>query len=296
MNKSILAMAAAVALLGAGGAQAQQFPPMPGTAPTPVPMWSGYMSGFFGASISQQETPSVGDTSMTFGGDARANLSFFPGIHLQVDVEGERTNGDFKCCSQVVKSYWSVGGHLSYRDPDRFSAGAFGSYIQANNLDDGNMAKYAMFGGEGQILLPGVTLYGQGGYIDLREGDEDMENTYFGRAAVRWFPEPNLKVAGEFDYVRGRLHDDIGNKVRVISWGGSVEKRFTGSMFSMFLNYNGMDMRSKSNPDDRAKDHTVVVGLRIFGNTSTLYANDRAGATYDSPNFLRYLPWVGEAD
>ena len=147
-----------------------------------------------------------------------------------------------------------------------------------------------------QRLLPGVTLYGQGGYIDLREGDEDLENTYFGRAAVRWFPEPNLKVAGEFDYVRGRLHDDIGNKVRVISWGGSVEKRFTGSMFSMFLNYNGMDMRSKSNPDDRAKDHTVVVGLRIFGNTSTLYANDRAGATYDSPNFLRYLPWVGEAD
>jgi hypothetical protein len=68
------------------------------------------------------------------------------------------------------------------------------------------------------------------------------------------------------------------------------------SPVSAFIQYAGGDVKSSQSPNQRTREHTFVAGLRWYFNQGTLQANDRTGATYDTPGFIRYLPFVGIAD
>jgi hypothetical protein len=289
---------ACVLAIGTTGTFAADAPMnLPVKAPMTVPPTSGFASLYFGGSWSSQtEGGMQHDTGRVVGGDARVNWWYSRSNSVQLDVEGEYAGNLEGCCVTKYRWYAAMDAHFAVRDPSSHAYGILLGLVKANNLDDGNRANYGLIGVEAQRYIGNTTYYGQAGYLHLFNGDEDAEKTGFARGVLRHFTDPNTKLAAELGYARGRLHDNTDNKIKFLTWGASAERKLPSSPASVFLAYTGARVKSTDNPGDRAMDHTVMLGFRVYSNQATLLSNDRTGATFDKPTFLKYLPWVGEAD
>lgn len=296
--KSRIFILAGSLLVGTAGAFAADAPvKLPVKTAMTVPPTSGFASLYFGGSWSSQtEGGMQHDTGLVVGGDARMNWWLSPSSSVQLDIEGEYAGNVKDCCATNYRWYGAMDVHFAVRDPSSHAYALMLGLVAANNLDDGNRASYGLIGVEGQRYIGNTTYYGQVGYLHLFNGDEDAERTGFVRGVLRHFTDPNTKLAAELGYARGRLHDNTDNKISFLTWGASAEQKMLGSPASVFLAYTGARVKSTNNPEDRAIDHTVMVGFRVYSNQATLLSNDRTGATFDKPTFLKYLPWVGEAD
>ncbi len=93
--------------------------------------------------------------------------------------------------------------HMSWRDPSSFLFGAFGG---AGGIDS-RAARYdiSYIGGEAQVYLDDITLYGQGGYIDFDPRifamGAQLDDGMFARGVLRWFLTPDSRVQVEGTYL-----------------------------------------------------------------------------------------------
>jgi len=194
----------------------------------------------------------------------------------------------------------SVGGglHVGWRDPERGSAGAFGSVGEVETHERGasdpDTVVWAV-GLEGQAFLDRFTLAAQAGYFDRESvasgGDVNaLKNAGFGRLVGRYFPADDLRLETELSYAQGKMDPDEDD-VWILGWGLGLEYRLGRSPLSGFVGYTGARYYQKDDWD-ALYEHRIGFGLRFYFGQPSLLANDRHGASLDLP---RYLEWNGQA-
>lgn len=235
-------------------------------------------------------------------GAARASIPFNPNWSAQLDIDGlatftSRSNGD-----DNLQDYFFGSGHLTWRDPTSFAFGAFGSVGSSSGGEDEN-ATFWLIGAEGQFYLPTVTLYGQAGYFEADDENENdvITDAWFARAVVRWFIGPDMRLQGEGSYTNGDENDSPAGDFEMWSWEVRYDQRFTGTPVGWFIGYNGMwgelDPAAAATPNESFTEHSFWAGLSFtFGYNSkmTLLDNDRYGATLDTPEIGRWTGYTTE--
>ena len=300
MKKLLLALAGAAAFAFAGGAQAADLPLK--AAPAAQQDISGYMGLYIGTTWFNQNLPDYGARSeaFVFGGEGRVNYWISPTLSVQMDAEAEVTtainNPPYDSTTDNDGRVHGVfGGHLAMRNPASHAIAVFGGLSAANNLyhwggsGEGQMV-HGLIGLEGQLYFNQFTLYGQGGYAGRITGSDttEPEHLWFIRGVGRYFYTPNDKIQAEVGYAAGPAYNCSGCATNSITnWGVLYEHRFD-SPFSVYAEYAGFSMDGDS---ARATEHMVMVGIKAYVNQGTLLANDRNGATFDMPKFVRALPW-----
>lgn len=266
--------------------------------PDPTPLFSGYI-GVWAESAKVMEDSGAREKSGGWGADARLNYWLNPAWSFQLDAEADELNhpGDV---SSPPRRETLVVGHFDWRDPRVGSAGMFGGLVRPNDTNDRDSWKsMGIIGLEGQRYFDSLTLYGQGGYLAQFNRTDDLDQAdkvWFARFAPRYFVTANDKLSGEIGYARGEMGDNQSDKMRIWNWAATYEHKFDAHPLSVFVQYSGGRLKSTENPSDMITEHTIVGGFRWYFNQGTLLANDRTGATYDTPGFIRYLPHVGIAD
>lgn len=312
--KKLLGLAAGAAALVSTAALAADLSPVYKAAPAvqqqPV---SGYVGVYVGADwasygltdgdfVGQRETSSA----FLLGGEGRLNWWLDPNWAVQLDVEGEGTGGIFRSCvsslcEREARYAGTVGGHIAYRMPQSYAIGAFAGSTATNLLDfDGGMS-YGFGGLEAQAYLGLLTLYGQGGLFGRWAGvkDEQIIDGYFLRGVARYYVTPDDKLSASVEYASGAREDCLGcffassgGRQSVVLWTAAYEHRFAGKPLSVFLAYEGMNYQdSIQGSNGRVDESKVMAGARLYVNEGTLLYNDRNGATWDMPKFLKTLSW-----
>src|SRR5690606_38608741 len=86
---------------------------------------------------------------------------------------------------------------------------------------------------------------------------------------------------------------------RILNWGISYEHRFEASPWALFVEYAGYEIKTSGWPGARGSlvnggkltENMVLVGVRAHFGDATLLAQDRTGATFDMPKFMRAIAW-----
>jgi len=233
------------------------------------------------------------------GGDAKANVWLTPSVSTQFDLRGEAgrySEDDGGGTQSESRVNFTAGGHLTWRNPEMYALGVFGGISGGSILDEvGDETRY-FIGLEGQYYLNDITLYGQVGFSDIVEGDDDhseMTEAWFARGVARWFVTANDKIEGEFGYY---YSDDIvtggQGPVTNYNWGALYEHRFMTSPFSAYVEYDGLSRDDDSHGDDGVVEHIFMVGARIHFGQPDLKTADRYGATLDLPDVIRTENWA----
>jgi hypothetical protein len=221
-----------------------------------------------------------------FGGAGfagRANFWVNPLWSLQVDLSGNTVWSGYS--DEGSMNNGLVGVHISRRDPGKGLIGVFAGIAGTNDYYadlgvDGNL-----FGGvEAQAYLGNLTLYGQVGYIGQFSGyygpsTDETHNNWFAQLDARYFVSPNTKIEGKIGYINGPIWGGGGDYVaNGLTFGAEIEHQLKALPFSVFARFSGL---SDANYTTRPiHQYAAAVGIRIrFGDTDTLQARDRNGAT-----------------
>ena len=209
---------------------------------------------------------------------------------MQLDAGGESTP-DYDYIDDLSSDgehYASVylGGHLNFREVDRYLLGGFVGWGQSFAEDD-DVSNFVTAGAEMQYYMNNITLYGQLGFV---AGDNESEDTFeegiFGRGVARFFMNPNTKFQAEVPVLSGDADGDNGE---VIGWGVEVEHQvstWSDSGVSGYLAYSGVNADFD---DEEQTEQRIMVGIRVNVNSgTTLLEKDRTGATLDLPDFVRW--------
>ena len=300
MKKLLLALIGVAAFAFAGGAWAADLPVK--AAPAAQQTVSGYLGMYVGGSWWDwgYNDPSSGSNAV-FGGESRVNVWWSPNWSTQFDIEGEATsrvptNGNM----QGGAIHGLLGGHLAWRDPNSYALGVLAAAIAQDSLYwNYNWAVHGLFGVEGQRYIGNFTLYGQAGLLHRFTYDNYDPWTvpqylWFVRGVGRYFFTPNDKLQAEVGYASGK--NDFQDSTQTIwNWGALWEHKFAGP-FSGFLEYAGWRYNDTDTPTYTVTSHNFLVGAKVYFGQPTLLANDRNGATFDMPKFIRALPWSDMAD
>ena len=280
------ASSAAIAMGAANTAQAADFQPVPERSISGVldifgSYWQSNSEGF--DSTDEQDR-------FMMGGEALADIPFNENWSLQLDIGGETTPDydyidDLSSDGEHFASVY-LGGHLNYREVDRYLIGAFAGWGQSFAYDD-DVSNFLVIGAEAQYYMNNLTLYGQLGFMDGNNEDEDtFDDGIFGRAVARFFVSPNTKLQAEISYLSGEADGDDSD---VLGWGLEAEHQvssWSDSGVSGYVAYSGL---SAEDDGDEADEHRFLVGIRIAMNSgTTLLEKDRTGATLDLPDFVRW--------
>jgi hypothetical protein len=286
LNQLLLGIAA---LAFTGGAQAADLPVKASAKAAEVPKVSGVIGSFTGGTWVSGDVDH--SSQWIYGGEARVNWWFAPNWSIQTDLEAEGT-GQYQDTGDG-RIMGTVGKHLTWRDPSRGALGILGGYTMTNILAGLGSTSRTFFGGEGQLYLGNFTLYGQGGgtwFHNSTNNETVWDNAWFIRGVARWFITPNDKLQGEIGYASGRDLLD-GDDPNVVNWGMLYERnKFLGTPFSAYLEYAGFRYKQYN---DHITENLVMVGMKIYFNQDTLLSNDRTGATFDMPKFMRAQAWSG---
>jgi opacity protein-like surface antigen len=209
-----------------------------------------------------------------FGVAGRGNLPFAPNSMFNLQIDGT--------ADTVFTSGRSFGtpieatGHLYYRDPQRFSAGAFGTYgvAEGNNIWGGGL--------EGQYFFDRVTAYAQGGYRTIDAGVGN--NEWYVRGIGRWFPTDNLRLEGEIGYAWLSIEDNPTDRtLNTLFWTATAEYRFDHMPLGVFAQYRGASYYHDQAPALFPNAYNAAVfGVRAHLGSDNLIDNDRRGASYDT--------------
>ena len=238
------------------------------------------------------------DTTLASGHNARLLLPLGTNLSIQSDVDVEWNDCTFDN-NTVAGQKWSAQGavHLSWRDPSRGLFGAFGGVgLSKHNdylPDFGSDIRFV--GGEGQIYIDNITLYGQGAYLDVVSDEGGLEaEGFFVRGVGRYFmpDDSRFQVEGLFASL-----DDKDNflKYDVYQWGARFDTTWdnapiVGSL-PLFVAYRGTlrDGCFGTLPDSDTSDHTIMAGFSYHWGTNSRLDTDRRGATLDTPNAATFV-------
>ncbi|MGB5213140.1 MAG: hypothetical protein WBN88_05775 [Anderseniella sp.] len=240
------------------------------------------------------------DTVFVNGGEGLLSLPLGDNLSIQSDVKYEYNTyaTEDVVDNDVFGPRYSFQGavHLSWRDPARGLFGVFGGAgTTAFGFYPSNVSHDVAFvGGEAQIYLDNVTLYGQGGYVDFdpsgagfRVDREGMTDGFFTRGVVRWFLGNDSRIQLEGTYLKSGMQEASAPDVEVFSVGAQYDFVLAGLPIvgdtPLFVGYRGT-FREDCNFNSDVDDHTVMIGTTYSFSGDRLTV-DRQGATLDTPDF-----------
>lgn len=255
--------------------------------------------------------PLNGGTELTFwsGTSGKLSLPLGDNLSIQTDVDVEYndqafSNGPFE---GGLRYGFQGAGHLSWRDPSQSLFGVFGgaggTHFAFFNANDAH--NYRFVGGEAQFYMNNITLYAQGGYVEVAKVQPpfspQLDDGMFVRGVFRYFMDADTRVQLEGGYAgvdrtrgRGAGQGPGPRDIDIYTWGARFDTRFALPIVgdsNIFLGYRGTlrdDCYQFAGGQDLT-DHTIMVGFNYqFGGTSML-DNDRRGATLDTPDFVNML-------
>ncbi len=252
-----------------------------------VDQWAGVQ--FFDA----PSDDSSDDVVMAQGGEGRLSMPLGENFSVQGDVKYEYNSLAFEPRSDiaVVAPRYSFQGtaHMSWRDPNSFLFGAFGG---AGGADTSFVGRYdiSYIGGEAQVYLDNITLYGQGGFIDFDVrtgvGGVRLDDGLFARGVLRYFMADGSRLQLEGTYLNADYAFSAGEMEAF-----SVKARYdfdinlpiAGST-PLYVAYRGTFRDSCYFGRDDVDDHTIMIGTS-YSFSGDRIAVDRRGATLDTPDF-----------
>ena len=257
-------------------------------APTKYRTISGVVDLYVGSFMTDSEAYSTDgeEDSLIFGGGALVDIPFNENWSVQLDLGGESKAGsdyldDLTSSDENLASI-VAGGHLNYREMDRFLMGAFGGFGML--YQDESPTDQYVAGLEGQYYMDNITLYGQLGFIGGSNDDEDsLDEGIFVRGVGRFFLSPHQKLQAQIEYVAGEADDD---DMDILGWGVEYEHQFAnwdqdGGM-SGYIKYKGHNADSDG---EETTDHRIVVGIKLVLYSGSLLERDRSGASLSLPDF-----------
>jgi hypothetical protein len=218
------------------------------------------------------------------GGAGRGNYWVSRDMSVQVDAQAEGTSYDNILGENATLSSHSylVGGHLSWRNPQQYLFGVFGSVGDSGSVLFSQ--RHGLIGAEAQWYWNQFTLYGQVGYDSTLSnlGNLDSINAGFIRGTGRYFVNPNFLIEGTVMYANGDIDFNFGSVgFETWSWQAKAEWRLPTAPFSIYAKYQGSETKYDNNFAGKAKDDRVLLGLKLHLGDRTLQQTDRAGATLD---------------
>lgn len=270
-------------------------------------------AGIFAATSSGVETffhngtPLADANSWLAGGDMYLNHWFDPNWAIQLDG-----NLRYYGSAELQPGYpqttteWTMGGHLAYRDPDAGAVGAFAAITNYVGTDIASGTSFGqgavgLIGGEGQVYLDDVTLYGQAGVAlpgnqDINtNGDRWKEDGMHGfvRGVVRYFPGDNLRLSAEgmlamgtvthFGFAMSNPPSGIADSV-ILSGRLEAAYRPDQTDLSYFAAVEGVHNQQTYADITRSQTQfRAMAGLRFDLGAEALKSRDREGVTFDLP-------------
>ena len=245
---------------------------------------SGYVDVYvgFGEADPSWDCDGACDYDQTvIGGAGRANIWLTPAVALQIDAWGDSTSFDFGPAEASYTSF-GIGGHLAWRDPSRYAMGGM------LTVGDVGLSRWATLAAEGQMYFGNITLYGQLGYLSAFSGVFDWSydaSAWYLMGEVRYFPMPNLMVAGHLGYD----DFDFGGCSSCLDgwrWGIEAEYQPAGWPVAGFIAYQGSSHDFDGYDWD---EHVFLIGGKVL-----LGQPDLQSITHNGATFVDYNPAYGE--
>lgn len=298
MKRLLLGTTAAVAMVASASAADMYTPGPQEQYMMRQLLLTGVFDLYGGARWIKGDDYTVNNTHGMLGGNAYVNIPISDMFSAQLDLQVEKyfdTSDEYNPLGSAM-----TGGHLSYRDPDLFLLGVFGGAAMPSMQGQPSPSRIGWIGGvEGQLYLNDFTLYGQGGYGDIRVDDdpEGFVKGWFVRGVGRYFFMDDYMLQGDVSYGETKKFIDGDDKGKFWNWSVKAVGRLMDTMpLYGTLEYRGGHYDSTTE-GDKGGDHAVLVGLSIRLGTATLKENDRYGATLDLPMLpVRAASWVEALD
>lgn len=199
-------------------------------------------------------------SAVSIGGYARLNYWLNPEMTLQLDAFGEGVHEDDYDFGTV-----DIAAHLSWRSPGHLF-GVMGSI--GHNSDYGGI--FATGALEALGYWGALQLYGQLGVAGAVSCTGSCPNAVYVHGEARYFLNPDLMLAGNLGYAA------VGNGFSdAVRWGATLDYKFAGSPFGIFLAYQGRHTPSSGNRNE----NTFQIGFRAHINNNNLQSAAQAGAT-----------------
>ncbi len=235
------------------------------------------------------------DTVFTNGGEGLLSLPLGENMSIQTDVKYEYNTNATDSPSDIdvfgPRFSYQFATHGSWRDPSRGLIGAFGGMGSVDSslglLPASFRQDHRFVGGEAQFYIDNITLYGQGGYVDTANDFFGLDDGFFARGVVRFFPTSDSRIQLEGTYINMDYIDPAFGDMEAFS----VKARYDFTLAGMpvigdtpiYIGYRGT-FRDNCAFQEDLDDHTVMVGTSYSFSGDRLTV-DRQGATLDTPDF-----------
>ena len=240
-------------------------------------------------------------SNFTLAGHGHVSIPLGDTFSAQLDGQSEfydRANNN----EDEAQGAHMLGGHLSFRDPGMGLIGIFGGAGMGYNDDgddDGDGIGF-LAGIEGQLYLDQFTLYAQVGWADINVDSEDegFTDAWFARGVARYFFSEDFLLQAEVSYGENSHFVDGDDDSEIWNWGALGKMRLSESMpIYGTLEYRGGDYWTEDQEGDSVEEHAVLIGLDFVFGATTLWENDRRGATLDTPMLpARAAAWTEALD
>ena len=236
----------------------------------------------------------VGD-DIVFANGGEGRLSFPVGNTLSIQNDFKYEYNEYAIESPASNDVdgprysYQFAAHVSHRDPSTFLIGAFGG-VGGSNIGTpfGAGTQDNLFaGGEFQFYLNNFTLYGQAGYVETNNVGVGLDDGFFARGVLRYFPtaDSRLQLEGTYinmDYVSA-FSGDVDAFIVKARYDMTVDLPLMGST-PLWVGYRGT---FRDNCLDRRDldDHTFMIGTS-YSFSGDMLTIDRQGATLDTPDFV----------
>lgn len=240
----------------------------------------------------------LNDASPIFVGGRGSLYIPFSNTKLSVTIDAFAENGiGIYDEGYSDRDYFSYGGaaHFTYTQGARYSLGVVGSVFTAESPENEDPS-YFLFGAEGKFMLDRGSFWGQAGYFDFLDDQEDdtLSQASFVRFGVNYYLEDDLKLSGEVGFYDGVVEQDdgaIGKIYRV-----ELEQR-VWDWVSIYGAYQFTGLENNDEGDDY-QGNMFNVGVRFRlgdGNTGTLLSNEQTNSI-GTPLFLNMIGVSNEFD
>jgi hypothetical protein len=228
-------------------------------------------------------------------------------LDVQVDLFHERASNLFDIDGK--DSGANLGGtvHLIHSIENRARLGFAGSLWSNDTLfssGDRSEARYGLAAVEGQFFDTNWTLSGQMGLFDQIGCDAPcagtIEDGTYIQGKIRYFLNDNTSLSLATTQMWGSLNTNdpiFGGKALSDStshtlWRLEAEHRFANTPLSGLVAFSHERNETEFN-NITLDTNTVWLGVRFYLDQTTLKANDRAGAEFETPTFGNSLESVG---
>lgn len=235
------------------------------------------------------------DTVFTNGGEGLFSLPLGDNISIQTDVKYEYNTNATESPADIdvfgPRFSYQFATHGSWRDPSRGLFGAFGgmgSVDSSTGIGASFRENFRFVGGEAQFYVDNFTLYGQGGYVETDNSFFGLDDGFFARGVVRYFPTADSRIQLEGTYINMDYFGPAAGDIEVFS----VKARYDFVLAGMpvigdtpvYLGYRGTFRDNCVFDGSDVDDHTIMVGTSYSFSGDRLTV-DRQGATLDTPDF-----------